>query len=228
MSEAWLAVLQFADGVFPAGGFAHSLGLETYVQDGMVHDRAGLQAFITAHLEGSAGPADAVATATAVRLAAAGDLAGWVALDERLETMKPVPEFRTASRQMGRQTLRVAAALGADAFLGELLRAVDEGLAPGHHAAVFGAALGRAGVEPELAAAAYLHATATVLVGAGLRLIALGQVEGQRVLAALRPRIVRLAAAAAASTPEQMWSFNPGLELAGIRHADLEARLFRS
>jgi urease accessory protein len=228
MTEAWLALLQFADGLFPSGGFAHSFGLETYVQDGVIGDRAGLEAFVAAHLEGSAGPADAVSTATAVRLAAAGDMPELVVLDERLEAMKTVPEARAASRQMGRQTVRVAAALGADAFLADLARAVDEGVTPGHHAAVFGAALGRAGAEPEAAAAAYLHSTAALLVGAGLRLIALGQVDGQRVLAAMRPRIVRLALAAAAATPADMWSFNPGLELAGLRHATLDTRLFRS
>jgi urease accessory protein len=228
MTEAWLALLQLTDGLFPSGGFAHSFGLETYAQDGVVSDRVGLEAFVAAHLEGSAGPADAVAAAVAVRLAAGGDRAGWIALDGRVEAMKAVPETRTASRQMGRQTLRVAAALGGDAFLSELGRAVDDGLTPGHHATVFGAALGRAGVEPAAVAAAYLHSTAVLLVGAGLRLIALGQLDGQRVLAAMRPRIARLAAAAAASTAADMWSFNPGLELAGIRHAALDRRLFRS
>ena len=228
MTEAWLAVLQFADGLFPAGGFAHSLGLETYAQDGAVRDRAGLEAFVAAQLEGSAGPTDAVAVVAAVRLAAEGDVAGWIALDERLEAMKVVPETREASRQMGRQTLRVADALGADGFLTELARAVADGLTPGHHAAVFGAALGRAGVDPEVAATAYLHSTAALLVGAGLRLIALGQLDGQRVLAAMRPRIARLAVTAAMTAPAEMWSFNPGLELAGIRHATLDTRLFRS
>src|SRR5204863_4136431 len=133
--------------LFPAGGFAHSLGLETYVQDGAVTDRAGLEAFVSAHLEGSAGPADAVAAASAVRLAAAGDLAGWVALDARLEAMKPVPETRAASRQMGRQTLRVAAATAEDAFAGALARAVGHGLAAAHHATGLGAVLGRAGAD---------------------------------------------------------------------------------
>jgi urease accessory protein len=228
MTEAWLATLQFADGLFPAGGFAHSFGLETYVHDGVVRERAGLEAFVAAHLDGSAGPADAVAVAAAVRLAGAADVTGWIVLDERLEAMKAVPETREASRQMGRQTLRVAAALGADQVLAALARVVADGLAPGHHAAVFGAALGRAGVEAELAAAAYLHSTAALLVGAGLRLIALGQLDGQRVLAAMRPRIAHLAAAAATARPADMWSFNPGIELAGLRHATLEARLFRS
>jgi urease accessory protein UreF len=39
---------------------------------------------------------------------------------------------------------------------------------------------------------------------------------------------VALASAAAASTIDDMWSFTPGLELAGLRHAELDRRLFRS
>jgi len=142
--------------------------------------------------------------------------------------MKSVPEFRAASRQMGRQALRIAAGLGDDPFLADLAHAVDDELAAGHHATVFGAAVGRAGAEPERAAAAYLYATAALIVGAGLRLIALGQLDGQRVLAAMRPRIARLAAAAATATVDDLWSFNPALEIAGIRHAALDLRLFRS
>jgi urease accessory protein len=225
---AFLALLQFADGLFPAGGFAHSFGLETYAQEGRVRDRAGLEAFVRAHLEGSAGPSDAVAVAHATRAAAAGDTAAAVSLDERLEAMKCVPEFRAASRQMGRQTLRVAAALADGPVVGELARFVEDGRAPGHHAVALGAALGGAGVDAERAAAAYLYSTAALLVGAGLRLLALGQLDGQRVLAATRPLVARLAAAAAAARVEDMWSFTPGLELAGLRHATLDMRLFRS
>ena len=106
---ALLTLLQFSDGLFPAGGFAHSFGLETYVQDGRVRDRHGLERFVAAHLEGSAGPADAAAAAIAVGSARRDDLSAWLALDARLDAMKTVPEFRAASRQMGRQALRIAA-----------------------------------------------------------------------------------------------------------------------
>lgn len=229
VERALLTLLQFAGGLFPTGGFAHSFGLETYVQDGRVHDRQGLEAFIAAHLEGSAGPTDAAAVSVAVRLATRGEADGWIALDQRLDAMKPVPEFRAASRQMGRQTLRIAAGLGADSFLGRLAGAVDIDLACGHHASVFGAVVGRGGVAPAAAGAAYLYSTAEVLVGAGLRLIPIGQLEGQRVLAAMRARIERLAAAAAAATTaDDLWSFNPAIEIAGLRHATLDTRLFRS
>ena len=225
---ALLTLLQFADGLFPAGGFAHSFGLETYVQDARVRDRQDLEAFVAAHLEGSAGPADAAAAAIAVGIARRDDPEEWIALDARLDAMKTVPEFRTASRQMGRQALRIASGLGADPFLGRLARAVDDERTAAHHATVFGAAVGRDGADPERAAAAYLYATAALLVGAGLRLIALGQLDGQRVLAAMRGRIERLAVAAATATADDLWSFNPALEIAGIRHATLDMRLFRS
>jgi len=209
---AFLALLQLADGLFPAGGFAHSFGLETYVQEGRVDDAAGLEAFVVAHLEGSA----------------RDDVGEAVALDARLDAMKCVPEFRAASRQMGRQTLRATSALDDDRFLAELLHAVEDGLAPGHHALAFGVALGRAGADAERAAVAYLYSTAALLVGAGLRLIALGQMQGQRLLARLRPRLARLGSEAAARKVDDLWSFNPGLELAGLRHATLDRRLFRS
>lgn len=230
MSEAnaLLAVLQFADGLFPSGGFAHSFGLETYAQAGAVRDAAGLEAFVRAHLEGSAGPADAVAVAQAAGAGRARDPDACLEIDRRLDAMKAVPEFRAASRQMGRQTARAAAAVMGESFLEILAAAVEEERMPGHHAVVFGAVTGCAGASAETAAAAFLHSTTALLVGAGLRLLPIGQIEGQHVLAVMRPRIARLAERAAAAGVADMWSFTPGLEVAGLRHVDLEGRLFRS
>jgi urease accessory protein len=226
--DALLPLLQFADGLFPSGGFAHSFGLETYVQAGVVADAAGLEAFVRAHLEGGAGPADAVAVALAAASARGEDAETCFEIDRRLDAMKTVPEFRAASRQMGAQTARAAAATTTDAYLAGLARAIDDEGTAGHHAVVFGAVTGRGGASSETAAAAYLYSTAALLVGAGLRLLSVGQIEGQRVLAAMRPRIARLARRAAVADLDDMWSFTLGLEIAGIVHADLEGRLFRS
>ena len=226
---ALVSLFQLADGVFPAGGFAHSFGLETYAQRGDVHDGRGVEAFVRAQLSGSSGPADAVAAAAASRRATVCDLAGCVAIDERLDAMRIVPEVRAASRQMGRQTARVAAALDdADTFVHRLFEAIENGVTPGHHAVVFGAVTGRRGAAPERAAAALLYSTASLLVNSALRLVRLGQLDGQRILSGLTPLIVELARRAAERDPDEMWSFAPGLELAALAHADLEMRLFRS
>jgi urease accessory protein len=204
------------------------MGLETYVEAGIVRDAAGLSAFLDAHLAGSAGPTDAVAVACAVRFASTGDLEACLDLDIRIDAMRWVPELRAASAQMGRQTLRAVSIANPAPFLAALAHAVADDRAPGHHATVFGVALGCQGVDPEAAAAGYLHTAAALIVNAALRLLPLGQVEGQRVLAAARPRVARLAARAGAAHLGDLWAFTPGLEIAGLRHADLAARLFRS
>jgi len=204
-----LSLLHFGDSAFPTGGYAHSFGLETYCQAGLVRGREDLERFLLAQLEGSSGPCDATAAVGTLRAAASQDLAPCHVIDDTLEAMKPVREFREASRQMGRQTLRVAAALTGDARLVAYAGDVDKALAPGHHAVAYG-----------LAAAA--------LVGAALRLLSMGQLEGQQILWSLHPVIGRVAREAAGRDVSEMWSFAPGLELAGLRHAALDMRLFRS
>ena len=76
--------------------------------------------------------------------------------------------------------------------------------------------------------AAYLYSTSASLVGAALRLMPLGQLAGQRILWNIRPLIAQLAVEVQGKTEDDMWTFAPALEIAGMRHANLDARLFRS
>ena len=223
-----VSLLHFADSAFPTGGYAHSFGLERYCQAGIVRDRHGLERFLLAQLEGAAGPCDATAVAGALRALGRGDLEGCRRLDEALEAMKVVKEFREGSRQMGRQTLRVAASLIADARLGSYLDDVNARRAPGHHAVAFGMSAGALGWEAGVAATAFLYSSTALLVGAALRLLPMGQMEGQAVLWSLHPVIARVAREAAERAPADLWSFTPGLDIQGILHERLDARLFRS
>ncbi|MCI0546045.1 MAG: hypothetical protein L0027_02035 [Candidatus Rokubacteria bacterium] len=229
MDSAWLiSLLHFADSAFPTGGFAHSLGLETYCQTGLIRDGGGLEAFLRAELEGAAAPADATAAAAVLSAGQRRDLAACRELDETLDAMKPAVELRGASRQMGRQTLRVAHAVTGDRQLETYERLVEEGVAPGHQGVAVGLAGAALDWTAEAAAAVLLYSTASLLVGAGLRLLPLGQLEGQRILWALGPLVARLAAEAARRPPAELWSFAPGLEIQAMRHARLDQRLFRS
>jgi urease accessory protein len=223
-----LSLLHFSDSAFPTGGYAHSFGLEHYCQAGIVRDRDGLERFLRAQLEGAAGPCDATAAAAALRALARGDLEACRGLDEALEAMKVVREFREGSHQMGRQTLRVAAALVGDRRLASYLDDVDARRAPGHHAVAFGMVAGALGWEPEAAATAFLYSTTALLVGAALRLLPMGQLEGQTALWHLHPVIERVAREATERSPADLWSFTPGLDIQGMRHERLDARLFRS
>src|ERR1700690_1640588 len=116
-SGAFIRLLQFADGLFPAGGYAHSFGLETFVQSGRVQTADDVAAFVRAHLESSAAPTDAVLALASRRAALAQDLQTCLRLDQMIEALKIAAEPREASRQMGRQTLRVLNDLTSDAFV---------------------------------------------------------------------------------------------------------------
>src|SRR4029453_10476762 len=123
LDPALLPLLHLTDTALPTGGYAHSFGLETYCQDGRVTDAESLGDFLAMHLEGATGPGDAPAAVAARRRFLGGDLGGCAGLDATLEAMKPARELREASRQIGRQTLRVAGALaGHPALIGYLGR----------------------------------------------------------------------------------------------------------
>ena len=226
--DSFLSLLQFADGLFPAGAYAHSFGLEYLIQSGEISGATGVEDFLCAYLENSVAPTDAVAVLCAWRAAKAGDLASCLALDERLDAMKTASELRDASRQMGRQALRVANNLADHAPLIDFSAAVKEGVTPGHHPVIFGMIGGMMAWPPKEMVGAYLYSTSAALVGAALRLMPLGQLAGQRILWNVRPLIANLAEEIQDKTESDMWSFAPALEIASMRHAMLDARLFRS
>jgi urease accessory protein len=226
--DRFLSLLQFSDGLFPAGAYAHSFGLEYCVQSQDVRDAAGVESFLRAYLEGSAAPTDAVALVCARRAAANENLADCLALDAMLDAMKAPSELRDASRQMGRQTLRIATNVPCHALLEKFGNAVAAEITSGHHSIVVGMVGGVLEWNALEMTSAYLYSTSAALVGAALRLLPLGQLAGQRILWNLQPLIATLACDAQDKNERDMWSFAPALEIASMRHAALDARLFRS
>ncbi len=221
-------LLQFSDSLLPIGGYAHSHGLEYYVETGRVVDSQGVQDVLTAYLRGRAGPCDAVVVTVAGRLAQRRDLESCLALDRDLDAQIHVSESRKASRQMGHQTARVAAELTNDPLIDGYLTAVESMETPGHHSVAFGMSGGVIGWDPEQAASAFLFSTASQIVSAATRLMPLGQLDAQKILWAVGPLITGLARDSIGKEQSDIWSFSPGLDIAGMRHAKLEQRLFRS
>jgi urease accessory protein len=251
--DAFLGLLQFSDGLFPAGSYAHSFGLESYVAEGIIRDAGGVESFLLSYLQGSVAPTDVVAAIASRKAALPGQFGGietfggiercagierragmerCADIDRTLDALKPASELRDASRQMGRQVLRVASNLSepfaSQGLTADLFRAVENQETPGHHAMAFGVVgAAFAWTEKEMACA-YLYATCAGLAAAALRLLALGQLAGQRILWALAPSITKLAEDLQGKDMADVWSFAPGIEIAAMRHATLDARLFRS
>jgi len=103
----------------------------------------------------------------------------------------------------------------------------DHGRPPAYAVAV-GVAAACAAVPLEAALTAYLHAVAANLISAGLRLIPLGQTDGQRALCALEPVVADCVAAALARPAADFGGCALAAELASIDHEGQYTRLFRS
>jgi len=220
--------MQIVDSAFPTGAFAHSFGLETYVQNGAVHDSSSFAEFLAANLRHGVGACDAVAACVAHRAVTAGDHDALFEADELLAAMKLPEETRRAGETLGKRLLATCDAVFDEPAIGELRERFAVRGAASQHAVVFGAVASVLRVERQPACAAYLHSHAMAQASAAVRLVPLGGTEAQRVVRSLHGAIDELAGRAAGSGIEDMSSFIPGLDIASMRHAGLTARLFMS
>ena len=219
--------LRFVDSFFPSGGYAFSSGLEAAVQGGAVRNVEELSRYVVESLTTGIGEREAVVVGLAHEAYVSGSLEIAIKADRELEAMKLGRESRTASRQMGRQVIRLAADQRARHPLIEgYLAAVEAEQTPGHLAVSFGLTLAAAGWSKENTIAAFLYQTATGFVAAAMKLMPLGQREGQKLLESWIEVIERISHNAAHQRVLHSWS--PVQDIYAMRHSLLESRLFRS
>jgi urease accessory protein len=216
-------LLALADQRLPSGGHVHSGGVEQAITDGLVHDVATLERFLSRRLQ-TAGLVAAGLAAAATVLAPLEDApARFHRLDLEADARTPSPAQRAASRAQGRGLSRTARA--AWAAPSPWLSWNDLGARP-HHPLVLGCAAAAGGVPPAGAAlvAAYLSVSAPST--AAQRLLALDPVSVAAVTIRLGPAIEQVAATA--SSAELPDDSDPLLDLLAERHAAREERLFAS
>ena len=219
--------LRFVDSFFPSGGYAFSSGLEAAVQGGAVRNAEELSRYVVESLTTGIGEREAVAVGLAHDASISGTLGIAFKADRELEAMKLGRDSRTASRQMGRQVIRLAADRQArHPLIEDYLAAVEAARTPGHLAVSFGLTLAAAGWSKEDSIAAFLYQTATGFVAAAMKLLPIGQREGQRLLESWIEMIERVSHKAAHLRMLQSWS--PVQDIYAMRHSRLESRLFRS
>ncbi len=219
--------LRFVDSFFPSGGFAYSSGLEAAVQGGAVRNADDFSQYVEDVLRHGMGRREAVAVARAWDAVAKGMLKIALDADRELDSMKTGRESRQASRQMGRQVIRTAAEhIEGCPLLQDFLAAVEAERTPSHLAVSLGLTLAASGWSREDAVAAYLYQAATGLMSAALKLLPIGQREGQRLLDGWMPLIAELSGQAQPDTTMMSWS--PIQDIYAMKHRRLESRLFRS
>jgi urease accessory protein len=198
---------------FPVGAYAYSQGLEWAVAAGDVADPPSLGAWVEAVLTQGSARADAILLALA-----------WKA--PRDEGVAVLAAALQPSRERRLETTAMGAAFAATAAAA--WPADDLVATPAPYPVAVGRAARAHGAPLETALTLFLHALAANLVSAGVRLIPIGQTDGQRLLAALLPAVRAVATEAAAAGVDDLGAMTLRADAATMRHETLETRLFRT
>jgi len=216
---AWLSP------AYPIGAFSYSSGIESAVEAGDVTDAATLERWLAVMIADGGGFCDAVFFVHAHRAAAERNDEALRAVAELAAVFAPSQERHLETTAQGHAFLDATRAAWPTPALDRLLAVWDGAVALPVAVAVAGA-----GHEIALAPAlqAYLHALTANLISAGVRLVPLGQTDGQRVLAALEPVVAATAARALATALDDVGGAAFRADLASMRHETQHTRLFRS
>ncbi|MQY02658.1 urease accessory protein UreF [Actinomadura macrotermitis] len=221
------SLLLLADSRLPAGGHAHSGGVEPAVSAGVIGDVPALADFLRGRLATSGLVAAALAAAACAHALEGGD--AWALLDAEADARTPSPAQRKAARAQGRSLLRVARTTWPARALEALAVVSPDGP---HHPLVLGAATASLGGTPHEAAAVTAYNAVTGGASAGVRLLGLDPLEVNRALAALAEDVDAVAAKAAACT-DGPWTALPAasaplLDIYAELHLRADLRLFES
>jgi urease accessory protein len=210
---------------YPVGAFSYSGGLEWAVEAGDIRDACSLTGWLTAMIRYGSVSCDAAIFCHAHRAAVAGNNEALAAAAELAVALCGCKERFLETTAQGQAFLQITQAAWATPVLDRLTAAWDGPL--GYPIAVAAACAGH-GIALVPALHAFLHGVASNLVSAGVRLIPLGQTDGQRVLAALEAPIAQTAQQALATALDGIGSATLRADIAGMRHETQYTRLFRS
>ena len=216
---AWLSP------AFPVGAFSYSSGIEWAVEANDITDAETLRAWLHVMLTDGGGFCDAILFAHAHRAVAENDDKALRDVAELAAAFAPSKERHLETTAQGNAFVEATRAAWGCAAIEKLKTIWDGPVA--YPVAVATASAGH-GIALEPALAAYLQAIAANWVSAGVRLIPLGQSDGQRVLAALEPAVTATVQRALVAKLDDLGSSAFRADLASARHETQYTRLFRS
>ncbi|MEM1109963.1 MAG: urease accessory UreF family protein [Planctomycetota bacterium] len=222
MTDLKWTAWQLADSAFPAGGFAHSGGLEAAIQSGAIGDAESLGLAMRAVLNQAAfGALPAV-------LAVVQDPRKFAEVERRLDAVLTNHVVYRASVAQGQALLSAGPRIFRVESLSNWASDCRKHGRPGHLASVFGYLAACLGMDARQASHLFLFTSMRSALSAAVRLGAIGPIAAQTLLQELIPEAHRLADQALSLTLDDLHQTLPLFDILQSGQDRLYSRLFQS
>ena len=206
----FMTVMQWMSPAFPIGAFAYSHGLEWAIDKDHVSNGEKLQKWITDLLEYGSLRTDAIFISLILRGHDAKKL------NELSMALCPAGERLLETKLQGSAFAKVIEDVWQQ-DIGELSLPIAVALAAKNQS-----------IEQDLILPAYLHAFCSNLISAAIRLIPIGQTEGQRIMLELYTTISDLVQTASGSEIDDLNSACFFSDVSAMEHEYLQPRMFKT
>ena len=206
----FMTVMQWMSPAFPIGAFAYSHGLEWAIDKGHVNNGEKLQKWITDLLEYGSLRTDAISISLILR----GH--DFKKMNELSMALCPARERLLETKLQGSAFAKIIEDVWQQ-DIGELSLPVAVALAAKNQS-----------IEQDLILPAYLQAFCSNLISVAIRLIPIGQTEGQRIMFELSSTISDLVQSASESEIDNLNSACFFSDVSAMEHEHLQPRIFKT
>lgn len=223
-----IEILHITDPTLPIGGFSHSNGLETYVQQNLVKDASLAQDFVESMLRYNYKYNDALAVRWAHESALKRNLDGILKLDNECQALKAPREVREGSQKLGTRLIKIYVTLLNDPFLDQINDQIEQKKMQGHYPVIYGIITSLLKIEMEKAVCAFLYNAAVGMVTNAVKLVPLGQMDGQKIMYAVHGLIENITLEILELDRDMLGVCNTALDIKCMQHEHLYSRLYMS
>ena len=213
---------------FPVGAYAYSHGAEYAVESGQITDRKSAESWVCFILEFGSARVEVDLFVSAYLAAEENDMSKYILVSAQADALKSTAELGLESRTQGQAFVNAVAGAWPDENFAQYISALKEQDVQPSYGTAVAAAAAFAGVGLQAALGTYLHAFGANITSAIVRLVPLGQTDGQKIIAALEPVIERSLVATFERDLDDMGSSAFAVDLMSMKHETQYSRLFRS